>query len=169
MQQSTTTIKDDAARWAQVTAGSIMCKEILSVPLGTTARELEQILIESEVSGVAVVDNRGKIVGICSWRDVMAAFAANTEDEPHRPHDFFRFIDGRTMDFSCEVEIAIDDAITAADVMNTDLLTISESANIKDLASMMTEHHVHRLLVLNEASEIIGLVSTTDILNALSV
>ena len=152
---------------ADVNARDIMCSKVVSVGFGTTARELERILIDSEVSGVAVNDNSGKIVGICSWRDVMRAFAENNEDEPHRPHDFFRCIDPRTMDTSREVEVAIDDAVTASDVMNTELLMVTEETGLKDIARKMTEHHVHRLLVADKKGQVVGLVSTMDIMNAL--
>ncbi len=154
-------------RWHLLTVSDVMHENIVSVSLGATAREIEKVLTEQDVSGVAVKDTGDRVVGIVSWRDVMEWFANTSDREPHRPHDFFRFIDGDTFEYN-EYEIPVDDAATARDFMNTELLTIPGTASIKEAAGMMTDNKVHRLLVTDENGEISGIISTMDILRTLT-
>ena len=158
---------DAPERWLLLTIDDIMRRDIITAPMSATAREIEQILTENEISGVGIRDAEGRIVGIVSWRDVMSFFAQSPEPEPHRPHDFFRYIDGDTLECG-EWEVEIDDEVTAADFMNTDLLTIPASSGIREAARLMCEHRVHRLLVTDTEESICGLISTMDILDTLT-
>ncbi|MCA8944325.1 MAG: CBS domain-containing protein [Planctomycetes bacterium] len=54
-------------------------------------------------------------------------------------------------------------SLTAADIMQTDLLTVSSSTRIGELAQMFDEHQVSGLPVTDGAGHIIGVVSLRDI------
>jgi CBS domain-containing protein len=154
-------------RWRLLTVGDIMKRVIISVPMSATAREIEQVLTENEISGVAVRNAEEQIVGIVSWRDVMAYFAQSDDRDPRRPHDFFRYIDGDTLETQ-EYEVPLDEEATAEEFMNVDLLTVPVGAGIRDAAKLMTTHRVHRLLVAGADGRIVGLISTIDILDTLT-
>lgn len=47
-------------------------------------------------------------------------------------------------------------------------VTVAPAASIRDLARMMVEAHVHRIIVVNEQEKPIGIVSGTDLLAALA-
>lgn len=53
-------------------AQDIMTKEVLTVGPQTTVKDLAKILIKNQVSGVPVVDRKGKIVGVVSEADLVA-------------------------------------------------------------------------------------------------
>ncbi|MCA9321289.1 MAG: CBS domain-containing protein [Planctomycetes bacterium] len=154
-------------RWHLLCVNDVMTEQIVAVPVSATAREIERVLTENEISGVAVRDHNERIVGIVSWRDVMDFFAHSPESEPHRPHDFFRYIDGDTLEFD-EYEVALDDDATAADFMNTDLLCVAATAGLREAAKMMTTHRVHRLLATDNEGHIVGILSTMDVLDTLT-
>ena len=55
--------------------------------------------------------------------------------------------------------------VTAADIMQRDVVTISREETLSDAMELMTENHVSGLPVVDHGSRCIGLVSVTDILN----
>ncbi len=160
--------RKDNPGFAALTAGAMMSRNMVTVPLDATAREIERILIENDISGVPVRDHSERIVGILSWRDVMEYFAQSPEREPHRPHAFYRMIDDETLEESDTFELPLDDAVAARDMMSTDLLTVEETDSLKSIAVTMTEHAVHRVLVRDTSGEVVGILSTMDILRALA-
>lgn len=53
-------------------AKHIMTKNVVTVTLTTTVKELAKLLILQQVSGVPVIDKNGKIVGVVSEADIVA-------------------------------------------------------------------------------------------------
>ena len=154
--------------FTRLTAADMMQTGMVTVPLDATAKEIEQVLVENKVSGVPVHDTAQKIVGIISWRDVMEYFAESSQEDPRNPHTFYRFIDDETLELGSEIEIPLDQTVTARDVMSTDLLTAPSTATLPEVARLMTEHKVHRLLVTDPLGDVVGILSTLDILRSLA-
>ena len=57
------------------------------------------------------------------------------------------------------------DSLTAADIMQRDIVTVKRSHTLSDAMNQLTENHVTGLPVMDEHSRCIGLISATDILN----
>ncbi len=51
-------------------------------------------------------------------------------------------------------------------IMSTDLITIAADASLADARSIMHDNHIHHLPVVNDANEVIGLVTLTNVLAA---
>jgi CBS domain-containing protein len=60
------------------------------------------------------------------------------------------------------------EAYTVADVMTTDLVTVTPDAPVTDALEKMSEHGVGRLVVM-EDGELVGLISRSDVMRALDV
>ncbi|HEX9754060.1 MAG TPA: CBS domain-containing protein [Gemmatimonadales bacterium] len=56
--------------------------------------------------------------------------------------------------------------VRVADLMQRDVRTIGDNATMTDAIVMLTGSHISALPVLNEHQELVGVVSTTDILAA---
>jgi CBS domain-containing protein len=54
--------------------------------------------------------------------------------------------------------------LTAADVMQRDMVTVSPADTLRDALLMMTENHVTGLPVMDDKSRCIGLITASDIL-----
>ena len=54
--------------------------------------------------------------------------------------------------------------IRAADVMTSEVITISRDATVAEAAKRMLESHIHRLVVVDEDGMPLGILSTTDII-----
>jgi len=52
------------------------------------------------------------------------------------------------------------------EIMTTNLITVSPSATLAEARSLMSEHRIHHLPVLNNDGELVGLLTQTDVLTA---
>jgi acetoin utilization protein AcuB len=55
-----------------------MSKDLITVPFDYTMEETAEILLENKISGVPVVDNKGKIVGMITETDLFRAMMSLT-------------------------------------------------------------------------------------------
>ena len=55
---------------------------------------------------------------------------------------------------------------TIDEVMTTELITISPSTNLAEARTLMHDHRIHHLPVVNEHNDLVGLLTLTDVLAA---
>lgn len=55
-------------------------------------------------------------------------------------------------------------AIQARDVMTAQVVAVPEDATLRQAAQQLVESRIHRLLVVNEGGEAVGVLSTTDMI-----
>lgn len=69
--------------FAALTAGDLMSREVITIPLEMAMRDAAQLLLRYQVSGAPVVDANGRCVGIVSATDfVQRAERTQTADAP---------------------------------------------------------------------------------------
>ncbi len=123
-----------------ITASDLMNPEILSVPLDMGLLELARFLVASEITGAPVADAEGRLVGVVSVVDVTRALARLVPEELSQQ--------------------------TVADVMSHGVVWVREEAPVSELAELMLERHLHRVLV-HRGLDTVGIVSTSDVLGLL--
>lgn len=74
-----------------------------------------------------------------------------------------------TLDDASEVADVERDAYRVADVMSTDVKTVSPDADAMEALQHMQQNGVGRLPVVDEAGNLVGIVSRTDLLRAFNV
>jgi Zn-dependent protease/CBS domain-containing protein len=74
-----------------------------------------------------------------------------------------------TLDDTREVREVERDAYRVEDVMATDLVTITPDADAMDAISMMQREKVGRLPVVDEAGDLVGLISRSDLVTAFNI
>ncbi|HMV32099.1 MAG: CBS domain-containing protein [Gemmatimonadales bacterium] len=111
-----------------------------------TVGEAIALLAESHVSGVPVVDDHGRLVGVLSNSDILEALAEHTDPEARE---------------------AVFEQTVVQEVMTPRPQTINPEATIRDAAQRMLYLEVHRLFV-EQDGRLIGVVSTTDLVRALA-
>ena len=146
-------------RWEVMTAADMMKTDIVAVSADAPLAEIRRSIAEKGVSGVAVRDSRGAVVGVVSWRDIIDARQQSAET-----HDYYT---GGGI-FEPPSAPIVPPPLRAKDVMNDQLITIPMTADLKDVAGLMSEYRIHRLFVTDEDSKIVGILSTLDVMDALS-
>lgn len=144
-------------------AQDIMEKEVVSVNQHATVREIAQILLEHKISGVPVVDDEGRIVGIVTEGDLL-----HKEMSPRIPH--FVNILGAIIYYNGVKRYDEDFkklmAGQACEMMTKEVITVDEAADIDIVVKLMIEHGIKRIPVVRD-NKVLGIVSRADIIRAL--
>ncbi|MEU1273712.1 CBS domain-containing protein [Streptomyces sp. NPDC005799] len=139
--------------------GSVMSTEVVRAEYGTPFKEVARMLGEHRISGLPVVDEDDKVIGVISETDLMAR-QADTPD-PFEPRKRFRFA---ALTASARRQAAKAGARTAGQLMSEPPVTVHADNTIVEAARTMAEHRVERLPVLDEADRLVGIVTRRDLL-----
>ena len=117
-----------------------MTRGVISVPLDTPVSEVARILVEKDISGVAITAPDGEAVGVISEIDIIKVFDQNW------------------------------DKLTAEDIMSSFVRTVNPEMSLKKAADLMRDLNIHRLLILSLSPAYglpVGIVTARDILSAI--
>jgi CBS domain-containing protein len=98
--------------------------------------EAARIMVEKDVGSLVVCENQDDPVGIVTERDMLRKVTAVRADP---------------------------NALNVRSIMSAPLVTAPPETSIGDAAKMMIENHVKRLVVVDEAGTLHGLITMTDI------
>jgi CBS domain-containing protein len=147
---------------------TLTAADVMSGPVVTISREMSlqsaaHMLARFAISGAPVVDTNGRCVGVLSSTDFVSwAEHGEKVTRSSRPRAGCADTDWQVL----AVESFPDDAVGR--YMTTDPVTVSPDVCISDLARMMTDAHIHRVIVVDERDQPVGIVSSTDILAAVA-
>ncbi len=164
---STPTHDDDANRWQLITARDIMRTNLITVSYAAPLSQIEEKLGEHGISGAPVVDEAGHIVGVISMKDLIAHYAEDADARPRRDEGYFEMSSedmGRNV---VRVGLPKEAEATASDLMNAEVYFVGPDAGLREIATLMAKKGIHRVFV-KEDDRFVGLISTTEIVHALS-
>jgi CBS domain-containing protein len=149
---------------AEPTIAHIMRTDVPFVAPGDSIATVARLLAVSGLPGVPVIDG-DEIVGIVSELDLIAREA---DVEVPTPVPFldaiFTFDAGR--DFEDEMRHVL--AVTARDLMTSPVFNIKQSATLQQLATLMVDHRVNPVPVLDDELRLVGIVSRSDIVRVIA-
>ncbi|MGB3640630.1 MAG: CBS domain-containing protein [Rivularia sp. (in: cyanobacteria)] len=139
----------------------VMTREPITVKAETPLREAIKILAEKGISGLPVVDDAGHLIGIISETDLMWQQAGVT------PPAYFMIFDSviylkNPLDYERDLHKALGQ--TVGEVMNEKPITISPDKLLREAAKIMRDRKIHRLPVVDDSEQIIGILSLSDII-----
>jgi len=116
----------------------VMEKRVVTIHCQQPVSEVEQLLVENEVTGAPMVSHDGRVMGVISMTDITR---------------FHALASGQSAQETMVFEIGTPETVTVA-----------SGAPIRDAAKLMVEHHIHRLVVVQGGLPV-GIVSTFDIVS----
>ena len=147
------------------TIADAMTRDPVVVRAETPLNEAIQILAERRISGLPVVDDAGQLVGIISETDLMWRETGVT------PPPYIMFLDSVIyLQNPAKHERELHKALgqTVGEVMSSDPISISPDKPLKEAAQMMHEKEVRRLPVVDDAGQVIGILTRGDIVQAMA-
>jgi CBS domain-containing protein len=139
--------------------GSVMTAEVVRAEYTTSFKEVARLLADRRISGLPVVDEDEKVIGVVSETDLMARQAEAVEtDESKRRFAFAELMP------RARREAAKSQAFTAGRLMSVPPVTVHADETIAQAARIMAERHVERLPVLDEENRLVGIVTRRDLL-----
>jgi CBS domain-containing protein len=147
------------------TARDLMQTQIVTISASQPLPQLEALLLRHGIHGVPVVEE-GRLVGIVSRSDVVRQLQVE-EQRIAASAFYFEPFDADQLtaeDQIRELEAAASRVakLRVRDVMIRDLITVPLDAKIEEIARVMRERRVHRLLV-TEGEALRGIISTLDL------
>ncbi|GAA2348489.1 CBS domain-containing protein [Streptomyces kunmingensis] len=140
--------------------GSVMASEVIHATYATPFKEVARLLNGHHISGLPVVDEDHKVIGVISETDLMAR-QAQAEDGPAARKRRIRVPAlGRTR----RDEHRRATARTAGTLMSEPPVTVHADATIAEAARTMAHHKVERLPVVDEEERLVGIVTRRDLL-----
>lgn len=142
-----------------------MTRDPIVVQRETPLQEAIQILAEKRISGIPVVDDGSKLVGIISETDLMWQETGVT------PPAYIMFLDSviylqNPATYERELHKVLGQ--TVGEVMSKNPIAISPEQTVKQAAQLMQERNVHRLPVINSANQVVGILTRGDIVRAMA-
>ncbi|MEU2156059.1 CBS domain-containing protein [Streptomyces sp. NPDC019396] len=128
---------------------SLMVAEVVSVVPSTPFKEVAKQLAEHDISGVPVLDEGDRVVGVISESDLlMRQASAGGSGWERAPSD--------------RADRA--DAPTAEQLMSAPAITVRADDTVTEAARTMLRHSVERLPVVDEWGRLVGIVTRRDLL-----
>jgi len=144
-------------------AREIMTKDIVSVTLQTSLKDLAQKFVETGVSSMPVVDDNGQLKGIVSETDLVE------QQKPlHIPTVMALFDGVFYLDSEKKFQQQVDrvTAQTVGEICNLEPVTCSPETTVREIAGLMSANKAHLIPVL-EDGVMIGVVARLDLIRAM--
>ncbi|MFJ7175958.1 CBS domain-containing protein [Streptomyces massasporeus] len=139
--------------------GALMTSDVVRAEYGTPFKEVARLLAEHRISGLPVVDDDEKVLGVISETDLMARQAdASGPPEPHRGFHWLGWTRGS------RARRARARARTAGRLMSSPAITVHSDATVAEAARVMARHRVERLPVVDDEERLVGIVTRRDLL-----
>jgi len=133
--------------------GDVMSDEIMTITADAPLKDAAMIMVKSGVSGLPVVDDDRKVVGIITEADFVTA-EANRSWGRQRRRLLANFLG----------DPAPQNAKTVADVMTLNPHTIDSASSVTEAARKMTDLRVKRLPVVLPDGTLCGIISRADVM-----
>ncbi|OSM02331.1 CBS domain-containing protein [Magnetofaba australis] len=138
----------------------VMTTEMITAKPYDQTRSVAAAICTRKISGVPVVDDEGRLVGLVSEKDILNCLLPSYSDflaDPVRCKDFE------------SMELAYHDVLTrdVSELMTSRLYTVGPEDPIMLAASRMALHGFRRIPVVDPENRLIGIVSLGDVHKAI--
>jgi CBS domain-containing protein len=146
-----------------LTVKEIMTRDVCTVHEDTELKELAALFVAHNYKTLPVVDTNGKLVGVISQTDLIE------QDKPlHIPtvislFDWVIYLESPKV-FSDEVRKV--SARKVGEICAREVITCTPETPVEEVASLMVEHKIHLLPVL-EGEQLVGVVARFDIIRSM--
>jgi CBS domain-containing protein len=137
----------------------VMTRDVITVRPETTIHEAAALMVTHGISGLPVVDDTGRVVGIVSEGDLII------RQKGRRSHPWWRgfFDDGEKLAREYQKRAGT----TVSDVMTRSVLCVSPRLPIESVAIILDERRIRRVPVV-DLGRLVGIVSRGDLIKALA-
>lgn len=142
------------------TVADYMRREMTTLSGEATLREAVALMLERKTNGLVITNDDRKVVGILSSWDILHLIVPDyLEDDKH----LASFESG---------DVFIERVRECADIlvktfMTKEVHSVKESHTVMEATTLLTEYRIRQLPVTNEAGQLVGHLSRTDIKRAI--
>ena len=140
--------------------GSVMVGEVISVTPATPFKDVAKLLAEHDITGLPVLDDDGRVLGVISESDLLvrqASAGGADQEQQGRRH-------GRTVGSIEDRRDDKRDGLTAGLLMSAPAITVHAEDTVAKAARTMLRRGVERLPVVDDRDRLVGIVTRRDLL-----
>lgn len=151
-----------------IKAYEIMNPQVYSIKADKTIEEAVKELAEKKISGLPVVDDEFKVVGIISEKDIVEfcsdlhiipIISSTTWVSPHT--DISKIsLTRKGYDMISQEKVQ--------NVMTKKVVTVTKDSTWNEIVKIMKNSRINHLPVLDESKKLCGIITRTDLLNYLA-
>ncbi|MBR0766573.1 CBS domain-containing protein [Bradyrhizobium japonicum] len=143
-------------------ARDVMVSPVITAGEDATVQDVAKTMIARRISAVPIVDKAGKLVGIVTEADLIGRIEAGTE----RPYSWWlHMLSG---DRAMAADYVKSHATKISDVMTREVKTANPDTPLIDIAELFETHDIKRVPIVNQAGDLIGIVSRANIIQAVA-
>jgi len=137
-----------------------MTSQVVTVKPETLILDAARLMLEHKISGLPVVDDGGRVVGIISEHDLLRRGKSDVQTQ--RPHWLRLMIEPANL----ADESARFQERKVRDAMTSDPVTITETAPLEEAGRLIGENDIKRLPVVRD-HKLVGIIARADIVRAI--
>ncbi len=142
------------------TVADLMTVDPIVVKPESPLQEAIRLIAENRISGLPVVNQEGKLVGVISETDLM------WQEAGARPPAYIMLLDSviyleNPANYDRELHKALGQ--TVGEVMSKEFMTVKAEQPLRDAAQLMHEQKIQRLLVVDANKHLAGILTRGDI------
>jgi CBS domain-containing membrane protein len=142
----------------EVTVAEIMTREVVAVQTDTALTDVAEAMGKRGISGVPVLDEHHKVVGVVSEKDFLSRMGVKESQ------NFMTLVASCLRTKGC-VALPIKKQ-TAGDLMSAPAVTVSPETRVRDLAELFTARHINRAPVTDAEGRVVGIITRGDLIGA---
>ncbi|MCY0939769.1 CBS domain-containing protein [Streptomyces antarcticus] len=133
-----------------IKVGDLMTDEVVSVVASTSFKDVAKLLAQHDISGLPVLDEEDRVLGVVSESDLIGRQAAE--------HPLMSDSPGGRETFPSEM------SFTAGEVMSAPAVTVHAEETAAGAARLMAHRGIERLPVVDDEDRLVGIVTRRDLL-----
>jgi len=141
-------------------ASDVMTRKVISIDPDSTVLQAARLMLLHRISGLPVLDNTGRLVGVLSEGDFLRR--RETRTERHRSR-WLEFLMGPG---KIATEYTHSHGNKVGEVMTTDLKTVDENAAVEDIVELMEKYRIKRVPVMS-GSILVGIITRSNLMHAM--
>lgn len=145
------------------TARDIMTSDPITVGRDMSVTDAAKLMVAEKIGGLPVVDD-DTLVGIVTEGDLIMSDVKLEFPTYIHLLDGFIMYPPATARFEHELRKAV--GATVEDVMTADVVTAQAASSVEDVATLMVEHEVSRVPVL-DGDRLVGIITKADIVRSM--
>jgi CBS domain-containing protein len=142
-------------------AHQIMTRNVISVKPDTFIVQAANTMLQQHISGLPVISETGKLVGIVSEGDFIRRSEIGTTRKRGR---WLKLLLGPGR---AATDYVREQGRKVGEIMTLDPLTVTEDATLEEIVTVMEKNHVKRLPVLR-GDQLVGIVTRANLLQAVA-
>lgn len=131
----------------------VMTRDVITVTRDDEIQEAARRLSENRISGMPVVDDNNRVLGVVSEADILFLTGISAE---HRLRDLLRRLLGEPHPVRRVGE-------KVGDIMSIPPITAYAGDDVRQVAAVLDERRIKRMPVVDEKGKLIGIISRADI------